>query len=76
MDKKNMVFSFNRHMKKIKQKMALIANFILLSLVYFIGVGFTSIVAGISGKSFLFNKNKKQSSFAVFKKANNLERMF
>lgn len=63
-------------MKKIKQKMALIANFILLSIAYFVGVGFTSIAARIFGKSFLFGKNKKQSNFVLFKKTDGLERMF
>lgn len=63
-------------MNKIKQKLALIANFILLSIAYFVGVGFTSIAARIFGKRFLFGKNKKQSNFVVFQKTNNLERMF
>jgi len=71
-----MIFSLSQSMKKIKQKMALIANFILLSLVYFVGIGFTSIAARIFSKSFLFNRNKKQSNFSVFKKTDGLERMF
>jgi len=63
-------------MNKIKQKLALVANFVLLSIVYFLGIGFTSLMAKIFGKSFLFNKNKKQSSFIAFKETHNLERMF
>lgn len=63
-------------MKKIKQKMALIVNFVLLSVVYFLGIGLTSLMAKVFGKSFLFGKNKKQSNFVVFKKADGLERMF
>lgn len=63
-------------MKKIKQKLALVINFILLSVVYFMGIGLTSIVARIFSKSFLFGKNKKQSNFVIFKKNNDLERMF
>jgi len=63
-------------MKKIKQKMALVANFILLSIVYFVGIGFTSVIAKIFNKSFLFAQNKKQSNFSVFKKTDGLEKMF
>jgi len=63
-------------MKKIKQKMALTINFVLLSVVYCLGIGFTSLIAKVLGKSFLFNKNKKQSSFVAFKKTHNLERMY
>lgn len=61
---------------KIKLKISLLANFILLSIVYFAGVGFTSIAAKIFGESFLFSKNKKQSNFVVFKGISDLERMF
>ena len=71
-----MVFSLSQYMKKIKQKMALIVNFILLSIVYLVGIGFTSVVARIFGKSFLFGKNKKQNNFVIFKKTDSLERMF
>lgn len=61
---------------KIKQKFALVTNFILLSIVYFVGIGLTSISARTFGKSFLFSKSKKQSNFVPFKKTNTLERMF
>lgn len=63
-------------MKKIQQKMALIFNFILLSTVYLVGVGITSITARIFGKNFLLDKNKRKSNFSTFKQTNNLERMF
>lgn len=63
-------------MNKIKQKLSLITNFILLSIVYFVGIGLTSFMAKIFGKSFLFNKSKKQSNFVTFKESHNLERMF
>ena len=40
---------------------ASIVNFILLTIVYFFGVGLTSLVAKISGKHFLELKTKKSS---------------
>jgi large-conductance mechanosensitive channel len=40
-----------------------IVNFILLSIVYFVGIGPTSIVAKISGKHFLDLKKKKTDSY-------------
>jgi len=71
-----MIFSSGGYMKKIKFKLALVMNFILLSIIYLVGIGLTSIVAKIFGKSFLFSKNKKQSNFSLFKKTTDLERMF
>jgi len=38
-----------------------IINFVLLCIVYFIGVGITSIIVKISGKHFLDMKTKKYS---------------
>lgn len=63
-------------LKTIKTKLSLFVNFTLLSIVYFLGIGLTSVVAKVCSKSFLFNKNKKQSNFSVFKKSTDLERMF
>lgn len=61
---------------QIKKKLSSFVNFILLSIVYFFGIGSTAIFAKIFGKSFLFGKNKKQSNFVSFKKTDGLERMF
>jgi hypothetical protein len=44
-----------------------IVNFILLSLVYFIGVGLTSIIAKVLGKSFLDLGKKNKKSYWVTK---------
>jgi cytochrome c biogenesis protein CcdA len=65
-------------MNKIKEKLSLIANFILLSIAYLLGIGLTSIFAKIFGKSFLQNKNnnKIKTSFVDFKESINLEKMF
>jgi Na+-driven multidrug efflux pump len=65
-------------MNKIKQKLTIFANFILLSIVYFLGIGLTSIFAKIFGKSFLQNKNnnKIKTSFVASKESSNLEKMF
>jgi len=38
-----------------------IINLVLLSFVYFVGVGLTSIVARISGKRFIDNKSSNKS---------------
>lgn len=43
------------------QNIALIINTFLLSIVYILGVGITSIIAKIVGKSFLETKKKKES---------------
>jgi hypothetical protein len=63
---------------QIKQKLSLLANFILLSIVYFFGIGLTAFFAKIFGKSFLFEKNtnSKKTSFTDFKKSDEMEKMF
>ena len=71
-----MIFSLSQYMNKIKQTLALIANFILLAMIYLMGIALTSIIAKIFNKSFLFGKNRKQSNFSTFKTTDNLERMF
>ncbi len=48
-------------LKWISNILTSIINFILLSVVYFIGVGITSIIAKIFGKVFIETKNKKSS---------------
>lgn len=65
-------------LKKIKQKLSLFANFILLSIVYFFGIGLTAVFAKIFGKSFLFEKIliAKKTSFTDFKESDEIEKMF
>ncbi len=65
-------------MKIIKQKLTILSNFILLSIVYFIGIGFTAIFARIVAKDFLLlkSKNNKKTSYTNFKEGDNLEKMF
>lgn len=64
-------------LNKIKQKLTLFVNFILLTIVYFFGIGLTFLLAKIFNKNFLSIKNgKKQSNFTIFKETNGLERMF
>ena len=63
-------------MNRIKQKVFLFINFILLSIVYFVGIGFTFVFAKILGKKFLLSKNSKNSNFLKFKESTNLEKMF
>jgi hypothetical protein len=48
-------------LKWISNILTLIINFILLSIVYFIGVGITSLIAKLFGKIFIKTKNKKSS---------------
>lgn len=48
-------------MKSFSNNISIIINFLLLSIVYLMGVGFTSIVAKIFGKHFLDIKKKKDS---------------
>jgi hypothetical protein len=50
---------FKDGFREFGENMACIINAVLLSIVYLIGVGITSIVAKISGKHFLGMKTKK-----------------
>jgi hypothetical protein len=50
---------FKEGVKNFGENINSIITFVLLSFVYFIGVGLTSIVAKISGKHFLDMKAKK-----------------
>lgn len=63
-------------MKKIKKVFFVASNFVLLSIVYFVGIGPTAFSAKIFGKSFLLIKNKNKTSFTNFKESNNMEKMF
>lgn len=61
---------------KIKNKIATLINFFLLTIVYFLGIGLTSIVAKIFGKRFFKSQKKLKSNFVNFKQISKLERMF
>ena len=52
---------FKKGMQDFASNLTIIINFILLSLVYIIGVGITSIIAKTSNKRFLETKYKKGS---------------
>ena len=52
---------FQKGIKKFSDNISTIINFLLLSIVYLIGVGLTSITAKIFGKHFLDTKKKKDS---------------
>jgi Na+-driven multidrug efflux pump len=52
---------FQKGVKSFGGNISTIINFILLSIVYLIGVGLTSITAKIFGKHFLNMKKKKNS---------------
>ena len=61
---------FKRGLRNFGYNIALIINSILLSLVYLVGVGLTSIIAKIFGKHFLdmkLSKKKSGSAEEVFK---------
>ncbi len=52
--------SFKKGIKNFNYSIQIIINFILLSMVYLIGVGLTSIIAKLSKKHFLtFKKEEK-----------------
>ena len=53
---KNFFQGFKKGQKEAAETLAIIPNTLLLSLVYFLGVGLTSIIAKLSGKSFLSKK--------------------
>ena len=67
-----------KQMKKIKKIFSIAFNFVLLSIVYFLGIGLTSMLAKIFGKSFLSIENDKKikTKFVDFKESSNLEKMF
>jgi len=57
--------------KMFGEDIASIVNFILLTFVYFLGVGLTSIIAKISGKHFLEFEKKEKSYWSEL----NLDKM-
>ena len=52
---------FQKGVKGFSDNISTIINFVLLSMVYLIGVGLTSITAKIFGKHFLNTKKKEDS---------------
>lgn len=54
---------FREAMGYVGRGIALIINTVLLSFVYFIGVGITSLIAKAFGKRFLEVKSSKKSSY-------------
>ena len=60
---KQFLKGFKLGMEEFGSNIAIIINSILISIVYLIGVGFTSIIAKLSGKHFLETKTsiKKKS---------------
>lgn len=60
MDAKEFFSGFKKGFLSFGQNIGLIVNAILLSLVYIIGVGLTSIAAKISGKKFMQIKLEKE----------------
>ena len=53
--------SFKKGMKGFGENITIIVNSVLLSLVYFIGVGFTSMFAKLIGKRFLDIKKNRET---------------
>ncbi len=52
---------FHKGMKSFSDNLSIIINFLLLSIVYLVGIGLTSIVAKLFSKHFLDMKKKKDS---------------
>lgn len=65
-------------MQKIKLFFTNLFNFILLSTVYFLGIGLTAVFSRIFNKKFLSSElpKSKKSNFIVFTSRSNLEKMF
>tara|TARA_Y100000310_G_scaffold167546_2_gene167422 strand:- start:61990 stop:62229 length:240 start_codon:yes stop_codon:yes gene_type:complete len=55
---------FKEGTKIFGEDIASIVNFILLTFVYFLGVGLTSVIAKIFGKRFLEFKKEKKSHWS------------
>lgn len=62
----------------LQRSMLSVINFILLSLIYFFGIGLTAVLAKANRKSFLSSRRlkSKKSNFAPFVSNSNLEKMF
>ncbi|MEM3373733.1 MAG: hypothetical protein QXE31_00785 [Candidatus Woesearchaeota archaeon] len=61
---KNYLYEFKEGFKEFGENISILVNSVLLSLVYFTGVGITSIIAKIFKKSFLDTKiNKKAKTY-------------
>lgn len=54
-------------LEPVGKAISAIVNFILLAIVYFIGIGLTSVIAKLLGKHFLDLKSKKSSNWAEHK---------
>lgn len=67
---KNGFERFSEFVKPFTDKVNLVVNTILLSLVYFIGVGLTSISAKIVGKKFLKLEKENSNSYWIEKEQN------
>jgi len=53
---------FKKGMGTFGQAIGTIVNFCLLAVIYFVGVGVTSLIAKLSGKKFLQTKIKKEAA--------------
>jgi len=64
-------------MNRIKKNFFLLINFVILSIIYFFGIGLTSLFAKIFSKKFLVIENNKiKTSFKDFRLEDSLEKMF
>ena len=62
---------FSEFIKPFTDKVNLVVNTVLLSIVYFIGVGFTSVSAKLVGKKFLKLEKENVNSYWIDKTQNN-----
>jgi lauroyl/myristoyl acyltransferase len=62
---KKYLISFKTGFQKFSHLIADLVNLILLAVVYFIGIGITSMVAKITGKHFLKLKKKDVNSYWI-----------
>ncbi len=62
---------FSEFVKPFTDKVNLVVNTVLLSIVYFIGVGFTSVSAKLVGKKFLKLEKENTNSYWIDKEQNN-----
>ena len=61
--------------QKISQKVQIFTNFILLHIIYFLGIGISAVIAKIVGKNFL-EMNPKKSSWEKYSQSNDLKTMY
>lgn len=74
----NFLLGFKEGFQSFGHGLAMVVNVVLLTIVYFIGIGSVSIIAKIMGKEFLMLKfdDEKETYWEDYDERKDYERMF